>query len=295
MSGLFSSTTGVKKVTVLPTFYKILDDGTLEAERFGFARETLRDYQQLNAVTNGAYPVVVVDKSPLGIHRTVYKAFEDFGPHLHLLEGCPDGGIAPQSFYGLQYALGEGAELFDRHAPEKRGWANLMLQERIVAELRSGIDVLAVGRDAEGFATLPYNQRQTESVMGRVLGRLRHEATGRRLCLDSASGYRAFTRDGAEHTLKFDWRRYGNLWQFEWLSWMQAVEEGDVEVGELLLPYLTADEIRLHEDGSPFFDENRIAQADTVMPLVIDYALANGWVFDLGEIDWPVRLDQLPA
>jgi len=283
---------GAQLVTVVPGFYQDLSPRTVSGQRFGFLLDTVRAYHQLNLANSAAFPLVVVDRSSKNVHEQVREAVRECGS-AYFLDGAPSGGIFPQSAYGIRFALDHGATRLARHAPEKEGWARINLLHPIISELDGGVDLLAVGRNQVAMNQLPANQRVSESVIWRLLGRLKHAATGTYLCEDSASGYRAMTAAGAKHLLTFDWELYGAQWQFEWISYMQAIEQGRIKAGGLLLPFLTSSLTFDMENGNPYFDENRVMQAaDVVLPQVLAYALANGWELDRDpRIQWSVHLN----
>jgi hypothetical protein len=268
-------------VTVIPTFYR--DPNGDDAVRWQLACKTLQRYDELNKSTSDAYPVVIADASPDPGVRAAFRQFAEV-----ILDCSTNGGIAPQSFAGIRYALDQGARLVARHSPEKYGWASADLLEGVVSSLNGGIDLLAASRSIKSFRTLPRNQRLTETVISRLVARLRHDSTGRYLPEDTASGMRAMTVAGAEHVLRFDYERYGKAWEFEWFTLITGIIEGKITVDSLAFDYQHPQEMCEAEENSPDYDQIRVDQADVVLPKVLEFALANGFSLDTGPKTWTI-------
>jgi hypothetical protein len=270
-------------VMVMPTYYSSVED-----PRLPMALKTAAAYRQLEDETGGDYVAVFVDASPsLGVQNML----TDTGVLVVRHEGR--GGIARQSQAGIRYALAQGAEVFARHSPEKYTWADADLLVGPSDRIYSGVvDLLWVGRTPEAMATLPRNQRLTETVISRLIARLYHPLSGRQLPEDSASGMRLMSRVGAEQLLNFDPGRWGEQWQFEWYLALDAIAaeaHGDPgpRFDSVLVDYRHPPEMTSAED-TPEYDDIRVDQADVVLPQVLNYALSLGFSIDIDPREWTI-------
>jgi hypothetical protein len=259
---------------VIGTYYRGTND-----PRYELPLKTLEDWRALGPEK---FPVVVADASPE--HEEITRPFSLRGAHV--LDARDTPGIAPQNLLGIRFALERGAPFIMRVEPEKYGWAELALVIQILAALNRGVDILSVGRTPKSMQTLPPVQLITESVMSRLLARLRLLGSDQRLPEDTASGVRAMSRRGAEHMLKFDLAN-GTQWEFLWYSLITAMA-GGLNVDGVLLDYVHPQEMSEQEAGDPAYNAKRLGQVDLIVPKVIAFALENGFVVETGQFAWTI-------